>query len=112
MNGFDVLSLATDTGQLVARHAFIVLTANKAAADAPEAVDAYFATLLERYHIPVMGKPCDVDELLACVAEADRYAAESAAGLTWIGVVRDGPPGVELLSDGVVQPARGFQHRL
>jgi CheY-like chemotaxis protein len=71
MNGFDVLSLATDTGQLVARHAFIVLTANKAAADAPEAVDAYFATLLERYHIPVMGKPCDVDELLACVAEAE-----------------------------------------
>lgn len=51
-------------------------------------------------------------ELLLCCAEADRYAAESAAGLTWIGVVRDGPPGVQLLSAGVVQQARGFQHRL
>jgi thiamine-monophosphate kinase len=51
-------------------------------------------------------------ELLVCCAEADRYAAESAAGLTWIGVVREGPPGVKLLSAGVVQQARGFQHRL
>jgi CheY-like chemotaxis protein len=71
MNGFDVLSLATDVGQLVTRHAFIVLTANKAAADAPDAVDSYFATLLERYRIPVVGKPCNVDDLLARVAEAE-----------------------------------------
>lgn len=51
-------------------------------------------------------------ELLVCVAEADRYAAESAAPLTWIGAVGDGPAGVELLSAGVVQSVDGFQHRL
>jgi len=51
-------------------------------------------------------------ELLVCVAPEDRDAAESAALLTWIGVVRDGPPGVELLAEGVAQAARGFQHRL
>lgn len=51
-------------------------------------------------------------ELLVCVAPADRYAAESAAPLSWIGIVREGPPGVELLSAGVLQKARGFQHRL
>ena len=51
-------------------------------------------------------------ELLACVAASERYAAASAAGLTWIGVVVDGPPGVELTSAGVPQSARGFQHRL
>ena len=51
-------------------------------------------------------------ELLVCFAPGGRYAAESAAGVTWIGVVRDGPPGVELLSAGVAQAARGFQHRL
>ena len=51
-------------------------------------------------------------ELLVCVAEADRYAVESAAPLTWIGAVRDGPPDVELRSAGIAQTARGFQHRL
>jgi thiamine-monophosphate kinase len=51
-------------------------------------------------------------ELLVCCAEAGRYAAESAAGLTWIGVVREGSPSVKLLSDGVAQSVRGFQHRL
>ena len=51
-------------------------------------------------------------ELLVCVAQADRYAAESAAPLTWIGSVNDAAPGVELLSGGVAQSARGFQHRL
>lgn len=51
-------------------------------------------------------------ELLVCVAPGNRNAAESAAGLTWIGRVRDGPPAVKLLSGGVAQAARGFQHRL
>jgi len=51
-------------------------------------------------------------ELLVCVAEADCYAAASAAPLTWIGIVRAGPPGVELLAAGVAQSACGFQHRL
>jgi thiamine-monophosphate kinase len=51
-------------------------------------------------------------ELLVCVAAADRYTAESAAPLTWIGTVRDGPPQVALLSAGVTHALRGFQHRL
>jgi thiamine-monophosphate kinase len=51
-------------------------------------------------------------ELLVCVADAGRYAAESAAPLTWIGTVRDGPPDVALLSAGVAHAVRGFQHRL
>jgi len=51
-------------------------------------------------------------ELLVCVAAADRYAAESAAPVTWIGTVRDGPPQVELLPAGVAHDLRGFQHRL
>ncbi len=51
-------------------------------------------------------------ELLVCVAAADRAAAESAAPLTWLGAVCDGPPGVRLLAAGVEQTARGFQHRL
>jgi thiamine-monophosphate kinase len=51
-------------------------------------------------------------ELLVCVAEADCYAAASAAPLTWIGTVGAGPPGVELVAAGIAQTARGFQHRL
>jgi thiamine-monophosphate kinase len=51
-------------------------------------------------------------ELLVCFAEADCYAAASAVPLSWIGVVRAGPPGVELLVADVAQTARGFQHRL
>jgi len=51
-------------------------------------------------------------ELLVCVAEADCYSAASAAPLTWVGVVRAGRPGVELLTAGVAQSASGFQHRL
>lgn len=51
-------------------------------------------------------------ELLVCVASDDRYAAQSAAPLTWIGSVREGPPNVELRSAGTVRSVRGFQHRL
>jgi thiamine-monophosphate kinase len=51
-------------------------------------------------------------ELLVCVAAADRCAAESAAPVTWIGIVREGPSQVTLLSGGVAHDLRGFQHRL
>jgi len=51
-------------------------------------------------------------ELLVCVAQAACYAAESAAPLTWIGTVRDGPAQVVSLSAGVAHAVRGFQHRL
>jgi thiamine-monophosphate kinase len=51
-------------------------------------------------------------ELLVCVAPGDRAAAESAVSVTWIGEVRDGSAEVVLLSDGIAQITRGFQHRL
>jgi thiamine-monophosphate kinase len=51
-------------------------------------------------------------ELLVCVAADDRAAAESAAAVTWIGAVREGPATVQLLSAGVARTVRGFQHRL
>ncbi|MGH2944362.1 MAG: thiamine-phosphate kinase, partial [Solirubrobacteraceae bacterium] len=51
-------------------------------------------------------------ELMACFAEADRDTAQLAAPLTWVGSVREGPPDVVLMSGGVAQSIRGFQHRL
>ena len=51
-------------------------------------------------------------ELCVCVGRADRSATESAASLTWIGTVSDGPPEVVLSAGGVRQTVRGFHHRL
>ena len=51
-------------------------------------------------------------ELLVCVDPAGRDGAEAAVPLTWIGTVGEGMPGVVLLSAGVAQDVRGFQHRL
>jgi thiamine-monophosphate kinase len=51
-------------------------------------------------------------ELLACVAAADREAAESAAALTWVGTVADGPSRIVMISGGAVQTVEGFHHRL
>ncbi len=51
-------------------------------------------------------------ELLVCVAREDRAEAESAAALTWIGTVGDGPPAVRLSVAGAAQTLRGFHHRL
>ncbi|UGS39273.1 thiamine-phosphate kinase [Capillimicrobium parvum] len=49
-------------------------------------------------------------ELLACVPEPARAAAE-AAGLRWIGRVEAGAPGVELRRDGRPVALRGYEHR-
>jgi len=51
-------------------------------------------------------------ELCVCVGGAARSASESAAPLTWIGTVGDGPPEVVLRASGIRQDARGFHHRL
>lgn len=51
-------------------------------------------------------------ELLVCVEPGARYAAASAAPVTWIGTVHDGPAELVLLSAGIAQAVRGFQHRL
>jgi len=49
-------------------------------------------------------------ELLVCVPETARAAAE-AAGVTWIGRVEAGEPGVALLRDGEPVALRGYEHR-
>jgi CheY-like chemotaxis protein len=72
MNGFDVLSLVTEHTEVMARHRFIVMTANKPAADSPSAVDPYFGQLLKRYSIPIQKKPFDIYDLLDAVARASR----------------------------------------
>lgn len=51
-------------------------------------------------------------ELCVCVAREDRDKAASAAPLTWIGTVGDGPPEVVLSAAGARQTVRGFHHRL
>jgi thiamine-monophosphate kinase len=51
-------------------------------------------------------------ELCVCVDRAMRAAAESAAPLTWVGTVADGPPEVVLRAGGVRRNVRGFHHRL
>jgi thiamine-monophosphate kinase len=56
-------------------------------------------------------------ELCVCVASADRERAQSAleraggAGVTWIGRVAAGAPGVELSHTGEVHRLEGFEHR-
>jgi thiamine-monophosphate kinase len=50
-------------------------------------------------------------ELCVCVPPAARAAAEEAAGVTWVGVVREGVPGVHLTRDGEPVALEGFQHR-
>ncbi len=67
MTGWDVLSAVTEHEQLITRHAFIVMTANKYAAAASTA-DSYFADLLARHDVPIVEKPFDLDKLLGAVA--------------------------------------------
>jgi len=57
-------------------------------------------------------------ELCVCVAADDRAEVEDAlrettggAGVTWVGRVAEGPPGVTLLLDGSEQRLQGFEHR-
>ena len=50
-------------------------------------------------------------ELCACVPAAARAVAEDAVDVTWVGEVREGPPGVRLTRAGQPVPLEGFQHR-
>jgi len=50
-------------------------------------------------------------ELLVCVPPDARGAAESAAPLTWIGEVADGPPGARFSRSGSPVALRGYDHR-
>lgn len=71
MTGWDVLSAVTEHEQLITRHAFIVMTANKYAAQASTA-DPYFAELLKRHDVPIVEKPFDLEHLLTTVAASER----------------------------------------
>lgn len=52
-------------------------------------------------------------ELCVCVAPAHREQIQSAAAVTWVGEVNDGPPGVALRLHGQVLPGAlsAFEHR-
>jgi thiamine-monophosphate kinase len=50
-------------------------------------------------------------ELCACVPAAKRAAAEAAVDVTWVGEVREGPPGARLTRAGREVALEGFQHR-
>jgi thiamine monophosphate kinase len=49
-------------------------------------------------------------ELLFCVPEGARTAAESAGDVTWIGRATTGVPGVEWRGDPSAARWRGFEH--
>ena len=46
-----------------------------------------------------------------CVPAAKRAAAEAAVDVTWVGEVREGPPGARLTRAGREVALEGFQHR-
>jgi thiamine-monophosphate kinase len=48
-------------------------------------------------------------ELCACVAPED---AGRVPGITWVGAVADGPPGVAFSSGGDPRPLAGYEHRV
>ncbi len=102
--------LASDAGH-VARAGGVTLRIDLDALPLADGV----AAVADQLDVPAweLGAAAGEDyELLCCFAPEERAAAESAAGLTWIGSVRAGPPEVVLLAAGVAQATRGFQHRL
>ncbi|MEA2319584.1 MAG: thiamine-monophosphate kinase [Solirubrobacteraceae bacterium] len=48
-------------------------------------------------------------ELCTCVAPAD---AERVEGVTWVGRVVDGPPGVAFMAGGAVRSLAGYEHQV
>jgi len=49
-------------------------------------------------------------ELCFCGPAQRRAELEEAADVTWVGDVREGPPGAVILGGGVARPLRGFEH--
>jgi thiamine-monophosphate kinase len=48
-------------------------------------------------------------ELCACLSPAD---AEHASGVTWVGRVVDGPPGVAFTAGGAIRSLAGYEHQV
>jgi CheY-like chemotaxis protein len=64
MSGGDVLHLADYDGALTARHAFIIITANRDVLARHVATNSRLAALLIRQAIPVIDKPFDIADVL------------------------------------------------
>jgi CheY-like chemotaxis protein len=66
MDGHRLLEVVAADEALAERHAFILMTAND------KTLPLAVANLLVRLHVPVVGKPFDLDALVATVEEAGR----------------------------------------
>ncbi len=72
MDGFAMMRAAVADPGVLARHTFILLTAND------DRLPAAFETLLEMLHMPIIGKPFELDDLLDAVAAAELALAAHA----------------------------------
>jgi CheY-like chemotaxis protein len=64
MDGYTMLRAVTDGGAELRRHAYVLVTANRA--HLPPA----FTHLLASYHIPIVDKPFDLDTMLTMIGAA------------------------------------------
>jgi hypothetical protein len=67
VDGDALLALAVREGWLGERHTFLCLTAAS-----PQRLPATLSALLARYRVPLIGKPFDLDDLLAGIKQAER----------------------------------------
>ncbi len=66
LDGEALLALAEHEGWLAERHVFVCLTAS------PHRLPPTLSALLARYQVPLVGKPFDLDDLLAAVQQAEQ----------------------------------------
>src|SRR5262249_42076368 len=66
LDGEALLALAEHEGWLVERHVFVGLTAS------PHRRPPTLSPLLAGYQVPLVGKPFDLDDLLAAIQQAER----------------------------------------
>jgi CheY-like chemotaxis protein len=71
MDGYTLLRAVTDGGAELRRHAYVLVTANRA--HLPPA----FKQLLASYHIPIVDKPFDLDTMLTMVDAARDQLAQT-----------------------------------
>ncbi len=69
MDGEALLRLVEREGWLAGCHAFVCLTAS------PQNLPAMLSCMLVHYGVPVVGKPFELDELLAAIQQAEHRLA-------------------------------------
>jgi CheY-like chemotaxis protein len=74
MDGFAMLRAVAQDTHLRARHSFILLTAND------DRLPGEFEHLLAVLHVPIVGKPFELQELVDAVATARRALPEESGG--------------------------------